>query len=309
MLSDLSNIKKNTEQKIEGSKADDLSKLNLIFMNKLSASQFKMLSEFIYKELGIKMPEIKKTMLESRLHRRLRDTNHSNFSDYLNYLFSGEGKKKELDHMFDVITTNKTDFFREPTHFDFLKTTVIPELTSRFKNRAIKIWSAGCATGEEPYTLAMVLNDMVEQNLLFDYSIVGSDISTRALKKAMDAIYPAQIANDIPIYFKKKYLLRSKDTNKPTIRICNLLRSKVNFQRINFMDDYYDINSSFDVIFCRNVIIYFDRITQEKVINKLCTKLKPDGYFFLGHSESITNMRVNLETVKPTIYNLKNKNI
>jgi len=264
-----------------------------------------MLSEYIYKELGIKMPEVKKTMLESRLHKRLKETNFSNFSDYLKYLFSTEGKNKELVHMLDAITTNKTDFFREPSHFDYIKSLIIPEFTLKNKNRILKVWSAGCATGEEPYTLAMVLNDLVEQNLLFDYSIIASDISTRALKKAIEAIYPAQRAIEIPIYYKKKYVLKSKNTTNPTIRINATLRNKVNFQRINFMDEFYDIANSFDIILCRNVIIYFDRITQEKVINKLCSKLKPDGFFFLGHSESITNMKVDLSIIKPTIYRKK----
>jgi len=295
----------NIKQENDGEILNNLSSINFLYNNKLNNNQFRMLSEFIYKELGIKMPEVKKTMLESRLHKRLKETNNKNFSDYLKYLFSAEGKDKELVHMFDVITTNKTDFFREPSHFEHIKSTIIPEFTLKNKNRILKVWSAGCATGEEPYTLAMVLNDLVEQNLLFDYSIVASDISTRALKKAIEAVYPAPRAVEIPLYYKKKYLLKSKDITNPTIRIAAMLRNKVNFQRINFMDEHYDIANNFDLILCRNVIIYFDRITQEKVINKLCTKLKPDGFFFLGHSESITNMKVNLEIIKPTIYRKK----
>jgi chemotaxis protein methyltransferase CheR len=279
--------------------------LSDIYRAVMSSEDFKKLSSFIYQEYGIKMPEVKKTMLQSRLHKRLRELNMTSYKDYVNYVFSKEGQQTEIIHMIDMVSTNKTDFFREPVHFDFLHNTVLPELLNSNKsNRYLKIWSAGCSSGEEPYTIAMSLSEFIIQNPLlnFDYNILATDISTRMLKSAADAIYKEGRVEVLPVTLKKRYLLKSKDRNNPTVRIVPELRHKVNFQRLNFMDTHYNVPENFDIIFCRNVLIYFDRDTQEKVINKLCTKLKPNGYFFLGHSESITNFNVPLKQLKPTIF-------
>jgi chemotaxis protein methyltransferase CheR len=278
--------------------------LNEIFKAKLSDEEFKKLSEFIYNEYGIRMPPVKKIMLQSRLQKRLRELNITSFKEYVNYVFSKEGQDNEVIHMIDVVSTNKTDFFREPVHFEFLADKIIPEyLESTQGRRQLKLWSAGCSSGEEPYTIAITLSECRERyRNLFDYHILGTDISTRILNNAIEAIYKDNRAEDIPLTYKRKYLLKSKDRSNPTVRIIPELRSKCSFARLNFMDNVYNINDTFDVIFCRNVLIYFDRETQESVINKLCTKLKPGGYFFLGHSESITSMHVPLKQIKPTIF-------
>jgi chemotaxis protein methyltransferase CheR len=147
-----------------------------------------------------------------------------------------------------------------------------------------------------------VLSGFAEKNPGFDYSIVGTDISTQILQKAADAVYKEDRVQNIPMETKKKYFLRSKDRVNPTVKVESSLRRKVRFGRLNFMDPHYDVPEMFDVIFCRNVLIYFDRETQEKVIQKLCAKLKTNGYFFLGHSESIMNMDVPLRQVKPTVF-------
>jgi chemotaxis protein methyltransferase CheR len=276
-----------------------------IYKAVMSAEDFKKLSSFIYKEYGIKMPEIKKTMLQSRLHKRLRELNFSNYKDYVDYLFSKEGQQTEVIHMIDMVSTNKTDFFREPVHFDFLHSDVLPEFTYKSStSRFLKIWSAGCSSGEEPYTIAISVNEFIANHpgLSFDFNILATDISTRMLKTAADAIYKEQRVEMLPLTLKKKYLLKSKDQTNPTVRIIPELRHKVTFQRLNFMDSNYNVQDNFDIVFCRNVLIYFDRETQEKVINKLCSKLKPNGIFFLGHSESITNFNVPLQQIKPTIF-------
>ncbi len=279
------------------------SNLNEIFKAQLSQNEFDKLSRFIYKESGIKMPPVKRIMLQSRLQKRLRELKMTNFKDYIEYVFSQEGLNNEIIHMLDVVSTNKTDFFREPVHFDFLTSTVLPEfIDQRTGYKTLKVWSAGCSSGEEPYTIAIVLADFAEKNPGFDFSIIGTDISTQILQKAIDAVYKEERVANIPLETKRKYLLRSKDRKNPTVKIGSLLRSKVRFGRLNFMDNTYDIADTFDVVFCRNVLIYFDRETQEKVIQKLCTKLRPDGYFFLGHSESIMNMQVPLKQIKPTIF-------
>jgi len=277
--------------------------LNKIFQAKLTDTEFNRLSAFIYKEAGIKMPPVKKVMLQSRLQKRLRQLNITSFKDYVDYVFGPKGGDNEIIHMLDVVSTNKTDFFREPGHFDFLREVVLPEFAEQFHfQKQIKIWSAGSSSGEEAYTIAMVIKEFAEKHSNVDFSILGTDISTDILQKAVNAVYKEERVEAIPANIKRKFFLKSKDRTNPTVRVVSELRKKVNFRRLNFMHDVYDVPDHFDIVFCRNVLIYFDRQTQERVINKLCTKLKVGGYFFLGHSESIMNMNVPLEQIKPTIF-------
>lgn len=273
--------------------------LQKIFAAQLTDSEFAKLSKFIYSQYGIKMPPEKRIMLQSRLQKRLRALRIYSFKEYIDYVFSVDGRD-EVVHMMDVVSTNKTDFYREPAHFDYLRQTLLPELYDEKKN--IKLWSAGCSSGPEVYTLAIELSEFASTHAGFDYSILGTDISTLMLKKAHAAIYPEEMVEMIPLDLKRKYLLRSKDKSKRLVRINPILRKKAKYQRLNFMDDTYPVNEQFDIIFCRNVLIYFDRDTQERVINKLCNYLRPGGYFFLGHSESITNINVPLKQLKPTVY-------
>jgi chemotaxis protein methyltransferase CheR len=282
---------------------ESLNSLSAVYKIQMPDSVFERLSSFIYKQYGIKMPPAKKVMLQSRLQKRLREMQMNSYEEYCDFVFSKEGEALELVHMIDVVTTNKTDFFREPTHFDFLRQVVLPEFVAREKHKTtLKIWSAGCSSGEEVYTLSIVLSDFMESNKKLDYSILGTDISTRILQKAIDAVYTEERIANIPLETKRKYFLRSKDRNNPMVRVIPELRKKSYYQRLNFMDDSYNINETFDIIFCRNVLIYFDREIQQKVINKLCMNLKTGGYFFLGHSESITGMQLPLVQLKPTIF-------
>lgn len=276
---------------------------NNIYQTTLTDTEFNKLSNFIQNNYGIKMPPAKKIVLQGRLQKRLKNLQIPDFKSYVDYVFSKNGEN-EIIHMMDVVSTNKTDFYREPIHFDFLREELLPYLNSQ-KNKHIKIWSAGCSSGEEPYTLAIVCQEFKAKNPLFDYSIVATDISTQMLQHGANAVYKEEKIAIIPIEQKKNYFLRSKDKSNPVVRITKLLRNKVSFQRLNFMDATYQINDSFDIIFCRNALIYFERENQEDVINKLCSKLKKDGYFFLGHSESITNMNVPLKSIKPTIFKKK----
>jgi len=275
--------------------------LHKFFDAKLSKRDFNRLSDFIFTNYGIKMPPAKHIMLQSRLQKRLRALNITDFEEYVTYVFSKKGIE-EIVHMIDVVSTNKTDFFREPQHFEFLKDVVLHEAYNYTKQRFFKLWSAGCSSGEEVYTLAMVMSDFNLINPGIDYSILGTDISTLVLQKAITAIYPIDKVSVVPIELKRRYLLKSKDKNENNVRIVPGLRSKTSFQRLNFMDSAYSVNDNFDIIFCRNVLIYFDRPTQEKVINRLSRHLKPGGYFFLGHSESVTGLDVPLKQIKPTIF-------
>lgn len=274
-------------------------RLNQIFNARLSDAEFNRLSAYIFDQSGIKMPPVKKVMLQSRLQKRLRQLNIPSFKEYIEYVFSTEGQKNEIIHMLDVVSTNKTDFFREPVHFDFLKSEVLPNYDS---NEVFKVWSAGCSSGEEPYTIAITLNEFKQSNPKLNYSILGTDLSTDILKKASTAVYKEDRIENIPLEMKRKYFLRSKDRTKKTVRVVKDLRSKVSYGRLNFMDESYGVNINFDVVFCRNVLIYFNRETQENVIKKLCLNLKSGGYLFIGHSESIMGMDVPLTQIKPTIF-------
>ena len=278
----------------------DLGKLYKI---ELTDAEFEKMSSFIYKEYGIKMPYVKKVMLQSRLHKRLRALGMSSFKDYINYVFSKKGQETEVVHMIDVVSTNKTDFFREPAHFDFMTGELLPKIGINYTSvNPLKVWSAACSSGEEPYTLAIILSEYKEKNPAFNFKITGTDISTIVLNKAVKAIYPEDRTSVIPMYMKRKYFLKSKDIENVTVKLQRSITEKVNFFRLNFMDDSYNMADTYDIVFCRNVLIYFDKQTQENVIRKILTKLKPGGFFFMGHSESITGMSLPLQQIKPTIF-------
>ncbi len=281
----------------------------------MSDKLFRQFSAFVHSELGIKMPDAKKTMLQARLQKRLREVEISTFEAYYDYVFSREGVENELAHMIDVITTNKTDFFREPQHFEYLVHTILPRLirdSGKYAGRndagislfqVFKFWSAACSSGEEPYTLAMVLNDFATRWRGFNYSILATDISTRMLKKAKLGIYEHERVKPIPIMLRKRYLLKSKDKDKKLVRVIPSLRATVKFRRLNLMgNSAFDMQEKMDVIFLRNVLIYFDRTTQEAVLNRLCRSLNPYGYLFVGHSETLTGLSVPLIPVSSTVY-------
>ncbi len=266
----------------------------------LGDADFRRLARYIEGELGIRMPDSKRVMLESRLQKRLRHFGMVSFEEYVDFVFSDKGRESELINMIDAVTTNKTDFFREADHFDYLLERILPEAASR--GWSMSFWSAGCSTGEEPYTLAMVLEEFRAANPRFSYRILASDLSTQVLEKAKAAVYDEEKAAPIPMSYKKKYLLRSKDPSAALVRIKPELRAKVSFMRINFMDDRYPIDEVFDVVFCRNVIIYFERKVQEEILGKLCRHVRPGGWLILGHSETLTGMNLPLKGVAPTIY-------
>jgi len=271
----------------------------------LSVSDFTRLSNFIYDKCGIKMPDSKKIMVEARLRKRLRDLNMQSYSDYCNFLFSQSGNEEEITHMVDVITTNKTDFFREPKQFTFLNEIALPEFANNEGigiQRPLKAWSAGCSTGEEPYTLSIVLSEFGQNFSRYSYNILATDISTRVLEKAASGIYDEEKIEPIPKSLIHKYFLKSKNKEKKLVRAVPQLRTTIKFQWLNFMENDFGIAEMFDVIFCRNVIIYFDKPTQEKLIEKLIDQLNPGGYFFLGHSESIFSRNLPIVQMAASTY-------
>lgn len=271
----------------------------------LSNNEFKKLSSLITSVSGIKLPIAKKVLLESRLQKRLRKLKFSSFKEYFDYLFGNEGLEKELTQLLDVVTTNKTDFFREPEHFDFMERIVIPAIMEQKRktvSRKILIWSAASSTGEEPYTIAMVMEKQKKYFNDIVYKIIGTDLSTKVLNEAKTAIYSEEKIVNIPTKIKKQFFLRSKNREKSMVRIIPELRRQVFFSRLNLLDNIYNIPKKMDIIFCRNVFIYFEKEIQESIVNKFYKYLNPGGYLFIGHSESLNGMNVPFKQVVPTVY-------
>ncbi|MBP3416022.1 MAG: protein-glutamate O-methyltransferase [Spirochaetaceae bacterium] len=279
---------------------------SLSFQQKtLSEAEFKKIAAYIEKNVGIKMPPEKRLMMQSRLSSRLKALHLDSYKQYIDYVFSGKDKDNhEIIMMIDAMTTNLTEFFREPQHFDFMKGTVLPQYAAQGRNQ-IKIWSAGCSTGQEPYTLSMVMASYIKNNPLSsirDYSVLATDISTKVLDKAASAIYPMDAVKGIPKEIMHQYFLKGKDPANPAVRLKQDIRSHVNFMRLNFMDEDYGFRDTLQIIFCRNVLIYFDKQNQEKVIRQFLRYLEPGGYLFLGHSETIFGMTLPFKTVAPTVF-------
>jgi chemotaxis protein methyltransferase CheR len=269
----------------------------------LSNPDFEKLRRLILSESGIQLGLEKKTMLEIRLRRRLKPLAMSSLGEYCDRLFGMENPEDELVHLIDVVTTNKTDFFREAGHFEYLVSKALPELGVRpGSQRMLYAWSAGCSTGEEPYTLAMVLSEYAQTCPGFRFSVLATDISTEVLAKASQGIFKSEQAKPIPAEMQRKYLMRSRDRESDLVRVVPELRSLVDFKRLNFMDPSFDLPQAPEIIFCRNVIIYFDRSTQERILKKITRYLVPDGYFFAGHSESLQGMDLPLVSVAPSAY-------
>lgn len=265
----------------------------------LSKRDFDRVRDLVREHCGIQLNEEKHTMVEVRLRRRLRARGLTTFREYCAELFAGEDKE-ELVSLIDVITTNKTDFFREANHFTFLTQRVLPELGN--PARPFVIWSAACSSGEEPYTMAMVMSEYAEQHAGFRFRVLATDISTEVLEKARSGVYTTAMVAPVPGMLQRKYLMRSKDRDDPRVRIVPELRALVDFERLNFMDAAYHLSEIPQAIFCRNALIYFDRATQEEIVRKLLRELMPGGYLFIGHSETLNQMDLPVVPVASTIY-------
>jgi chemotaxis protein methyltransferase CheR len=269
----------------------------------LSTRDYARLCDLIYAEAGIHLNFEKKTMLEGRIRRRLKALELNSYGQYCDYLFERKGLEEEIVPLIDVVTTNKTDFFREPRHFDFLVGKALPDLTSHDRGgRPLLVWSAGCSTGEEPYTLAIVLSEYALAHPGFRFKILATDISTDVLAKAEMGVYSKDVVSPVSSALQRKYFMRGRDSNSQRVRVVPELRRLVEFRRLNFMDSDYRISEKADAIFCRNVIIYFDRPTQERILKKLSHHLAPRGFLFVGHAETLHDMNLPLAPVAPALY-------
>ena len=270
----------------------------------LSPRNFKQLSAFIYDRTGIRMPPSKQTMLEGRLRRRARALEAETLNDYCAMVLHGEIDDSELVHLINAVTTNKTDFFREPRHFDYLRSTLLPAYQAAGR-RSIRAWSAACSIGAEPYTLAMVLEDYAATHGGPDYAILATDLDTNVLETAVKGIYSEEMLEPVPATLRQRYIMPARDPRRGEARMTPELRARIGFAQLNLMDSVYPIGAPVDLIFCRNVLIYFDKPTQQKVVSRLCDNLVSGGYLFLGHSESITGLDLPLTPASNTVFKRK----
>jgi chemotaxis protein methyltransferase CheR len=272
--------------------------------DRLSQRDFQRLARFIEGYSGIKMPATKVTMIEGRLRKRLRATGMANLKQYCDFLFDKDGLATEAIHLIDVMTTNKTEFFREPDHFHFLTEHAVPRLLAgpHGGGAPLKVWSAACSIGAEPYTLAMVLADLGQHASGPRFGIVATDLSTEVLETAVAGIYPEAMVQPVPPDLRHRFILRSKDRSRRQVRIAPELRAAVRFGRINLMEVPYQVDREMDIIFCRNILIYFDKETQQSVLQHLTEHLRVGGFLFLGHSETLAGFHLPLEPVGPTVF-------
>lgn len=274
-------------------------------MDHLSQRDFDRLARFIQDYSGIKMPASKKTMVEGRLRRRVRAHGLPSLQAYCRMLFDDDGLAGESVHLIDAVTTNKTEFFREPEHFRFMTETMLPAIVGARTVDAqnpVQVWSAAGSSGAEPYTLAMVLAEFAQRSSGFRWSVLATDICTEVLETAFAGIYPESMVAPVPAELRRRYLLRSRDRARNLVRIAPELRRQVRFQRLNLMDASYPVQGPVDIVFCRNILIYFDRPTQQAVLARLCTHLRPGGFLVLGHSETLSGFDLPVTAVGPTVF-------
>jgi chemotaxis protein methyltransferase CheR len=264
----------------------------------ISTEEFHRFRTLIYDESGISLSDQKRTLLASRLSKRIHELELGTFSDYYERV-TKDSTREEFTRMLDLISTNKTDFFREPKHFEFLRDRILPELAA---TKRIRIWSSACSTGEEPYTIAMTLHEGVPSPGQWEFKILASDLSTRVLAKAAAGVYDEERFRDVPPDVLKRHFLRGQGERAGQYKVKPHLASLIQFRRLNLMDDRFPIKNPLDLIFCRNVMIYFDRPTQERLVNKFHRYLKPGGYLFIGHSESLQWVQHPFKSLAPTIY-------
>ncbi|WP_247878070.1 CheR family methyltransferase [Azospirillum sp. TSO22-1] len=271
----------------------------------LSDGDFRRIADVVGSHTGIRMPEAKRSMVEGRLRRRVHALGLGTVEDYCRYLFREGGIEAEFTHLIDVVTTNKTDFFREPEHFDFLRNEAVPALLGdprRGSGGMLKVWSAAASCGAEAYTIAMVLSELSPRLRNFRFAVLGTDICTEVLEQAAAAVYPEEMMAPVPAELRRRYVMRARDPKRAEVRIVPELRHRVHFRRLNLIDASYPVDRDVDVVFCRNILIYFDRPTQRAVVERLCGHLRPGGFLLLGHSESMAGADLPLTQVAPTIF-------
>jgi chemotaxis protein methyltransferase CheR len=271
----------------------------------LSNKEFEMFRGLIYDTCGISLTLSKKELVKARLTKRLTKTGLNSFNDYYNYVTKTDKTGKELIHLIDNISTNKTDFFREKKHFDYLNTTLLPDLISskeKNKNRKLRIWCAASSSGEEPYTLAMTVFNHIKPDNGWDVKILATDISTRILQRAIDGVYKTELLNDVPSGITSAHFSEVLVDNTNCYKAKDHLKDIITFRRFNLMTEKFPFKYPFDFIFCRNVMIYFDPETQHRLVKKFYNCLPKNGYLFIGHSETLSKSDNDFKYIQPAVY-------
>ena len=270
--------------------------------DRLQEKHFAELTRLIEGHTGIRLPSVKRIMVEGRLRKRVRALGLKNLAEYGRAIFDGGRLSEEFLHVVDCVTTNKTDFFREPQHFTYLRETAVPNLLKLRRGGPLKFWSSAASIGAEAYTIAIVLADLLGLDGP-TFAILGTDISREVIEQARRAVYPAAFAEPIPQEAQRRYLMFARDAARAEFCIVPELRARVKFALLNLMDERFQVDRDFDVIFCRNVLIYFSKASQDGVLRRLCSHLRPGGYLLLGHSESLAGAdHADLRQVAPTIF-------
>jgi chemotaxis protein methyltransferase CheR len=270
-----------------------------------TANEFRRLTGLVHEISGISLNETKRALVTHRVSPRVRELGFTTFGEYVEFASAPENGA-EMVRLLDVLTTNETQFFREPQHFQYIESRLLPAWREAAdagrRPRVIRVWSAACSTGQEPYSLAMQLlsNCPAEEGWRVD--IVATDLSTRALAVAQEAEWPIDRASQIPERYRHEFMLRGVGEREGRMRATRQLRESVQFERLNLNDETYEMSGPFDMIFCRNVLIYFSPEGRAQVVDRLTQYLAPGGLLFVGHAESLHAHRGGLRTVSPTIY-------
>jgi chemotaxis protein methyltransferase CheR len=265
----------------------------------ISSSDYQFLTTLVYERSRINLGDDKQALVCARLNKRLRALNLPSYSAYCRHL-KGPGAEAEIPLLIDLISTNHTHFFREPRHFDYLRETFLPAWRAKHRGRPFRLWSAASSSGEEPYTLALVLAEFFGPTEA--WSIEGTDISNRIVEQAAQGIYANEKLAPVPPELLRKYFQKGIGQWEGHSRVKETLRSHLNFRQLNLLQPHYPFNEPFDVIFCRNVMIYFDRPTQQQLVAQLSANLRREGNLIVGHSESLNAIPHHLRQLQPTIY-------
>lgn len=269
------------------------------WLSELGDDNYEFIRQLVYEHSRIHLGGEKKALVASRLAKRLRVLKLPDYNAYCRLLRTRQGTEEELGNLIDVISTNHTHFFRESRHFDFLRDQALPQWRAK-GHGPFRIWSAACSSGEEPYTLAIVLAETI--GLQTQWQIYASDISTRMLATARAGIYTADRISHVLPEKRSRHFQKGVGSSEGQFRVKEELRRRVEFLQLNLLQPEYPFSARFDVIFCRNVMIYFDRETQETLVNKLAHQLHPGGYLMVGHSESLSAIRHPLIALQPALY-------
>ena len=280
---------------MKGGLENEKSAMTLMPME-LNEKYFKKVSQVVYQVSGINLKDGKEALVRARLMKRLRALGMESFEEYLKFIDSNSGGE-ELGCMIDEMTTNKTFFFREIEHFNYLREKILPEL----KNNRLRFWSAACSSGEEPFSLAILLMENIPLIKSMDVRILATDISTKMLNKARKAVYEEETLQNVPKLFLQKYFVKVRNELFLAYQVKDNVSSMVQFSWLNLMGSW-PMKGPFNVIFCRNVMIYFDRSTRQKLINRFWELIEPRGYLFVGHSESLSGISHKFKYVRPATY-------